>query len=69
MNNKMKNKWKWVVLRITQAMIILFIPLLVLGLIFQDSGNGILGLRTLFPAWLIMMAWTALIVFGFSEEG
>ena len=68
MNNKMKNKWKWV-LRITQAMIILFVPLLILALIFQDDGNGIFGLKTLFPAWLIMIAWIALVVFGFSEEG
>jgi hypothetical protein len=68
MNNKMNNKWKWV-LRITQAMIILLVPLLILALIFQDGGNGILGLKTLFPAWLVMIAWAALIVFGFSEEG
>ena len=68
MNNKMNNKWKWI-LGITRAMIILFIPLLVLALIFQDGGNGILGLRTLFPARLIMIAWAMLVVFGFSEEG
>lgn len=68
MNNKMNNKWKWV-LRITQAMIILFVPLLILGLIFQNGGSGIFGLKTLFPAWLIMMAWIVLVVFGFSEEG
>ena len=68
MNNKMNNKWKWV-LRITQAMIILLVPLLILALIFQDGGNGIFGLKTLFPAWLVMIAWAALIVFGFSEEG
>jgi Ca2+/H+ antiporter len=68
MKNKMNNKWKWA-LGITRAMIILIIPLLVLALIFQDGGNGIFGLRTLFPAWLIMMAWVAVLVFGFSEEG
>ena len=68
MNNKMNNKWKWI-LGITRAMIILFIPLLALALIFQDGGNGILGLRTLFPARLIMIAWAMLVVFGFSEEG
>ena len=68
MNNKVNNKWKWV-LRITRAIIILFVPLLVLALIFKDDGNGIFGLKTLFPAWLIMMAWIALVVFGFSEEG
>ena len=68
MNNKMNNKWKWI-LGITRAMIILLIPLLVLALIFQDGGNGIFGLRTLFPAWLVMMGWVALVVFGFSEEG
>jgi hypothetical protein len=68
MHNKMNNKWKWV-LRIAQAMIILLVPLLILALIFQDGENGILGLKTLFPAWLVMIAWAALIVFGFSEEG
>jgi hypothetical protein len=68
MNKKMNNKWKWI-LRITQAMIILLIPLLVLALIFQDGGNGIFGLKTLFPAWLVMIAWVALVVFGFPEEG
>ena len=64
----MNKKWNWV-LGLTRAMIILFIPLVVLALIFQGSGNGILGLRTLFPAWLIMIAWVLLVVFGFSEEG
>lgn len=64
----MNNNWKWV-LGITRAMIILLIPLLVLSLIFQYGGNGILGLRILFPAWLIMMVWVALVVFGISEEG
>ena len=68
MKNKMNNKWKWA-LGITRAMTILIIPLLVLTLIFQDGGNGIFGLRTLFPAWLIMMAWVAVLVFGISEEG
>lgn len=68
MNNKMNNKWKWI-LRITRGMIVLFIPLVVLALIFQSDGNGVLGLRTLFPAWLIMIAWVTLVVFGFSEEG
>jgi len=68
MNNKMNNKWKWV-LGITQAMIIVLIPLLVLALIFQDGGNGILGVKTLIPAWLIMMAWVVVVIFGFSEEG
>ncbi|HZM23150.1 MAG TPA: hypothetical protein VFC02_15480 [Anaerolineales bacterium] len=68
MNNKMNNKWKWV-LGITQAMIIVLIPLLVLALIFQGGGNGILGLKTLIPAWLIMMAWVVVVIFGFSEEG
>jgi hypothetical protein len=68
MNNKMNNKWNWV-LGITKAMIILLIPLLILSLIFQDGGYGILGLGTLFPAWLIMMAWVAFLVFGISEEG
>ena len=66
--NKMNNKWKWV-LRITKAMIILLVPLLILALIFQDGGNGIFGLKTLFPAWLVMIAWAALIVFELSEEG
>ncbi|HKY53610.1 MAG TPA: hypothetical protein VJM08_04850 [Anaerolineales bacterium] len=66
--NKMNNKWKWV-LGITQAMIILLIPLLIAALIFQDVGNGILGLKTLFPAWLVMIAWVAVVTFGFSEEG
>ena len=66
--NKTNNKWKWV-LGITRVMILLLIPLLVLSLIFQDGGNGIFGLRTLFPAWLIMMAWVAVVVFGISEEG
>lgn len=64
----MNNKWKWV-LRITRAMIILLIPLLVLAMIFQSGGNGIFGMRTLFPAWLIMIAWVLLVVMGFSEEG
>ena len=64
----MNNNWKWV-LDITRAMILLFIPLLVLSLIFQDGGNGIFGLKILFPAWLIMMVWVALVVFGISEEG
>ena len=68
MNNKMKNKWKWV-RGITRAIIILLVPLLVLALVFQDGGNGIFGLKTLFPAWLVMIAWVLLIVFGFSEEG
>lgn len=68
MKNKVNNKWKWA-LGITRAMIILLIPLLVLALIFQDGGNGILGMRTLFPAWLIMIAWVMLVVFGISEEG
>jgi ABC-type Co2+ transport system permease subunit len=68
MNNKMNSKWKWV-LGITQAMIIVLIPLLVLALIFQDGGNGILGVKTLIPAWLIMMAWVVVVIFGFSEEG
>lgn len=68
MNKKMNNKWKWI-LRITQAMIILLIPLLIVALIFQDGGNGIFGLKTLFPAWLVMLAWVALVVLGFSEEG
>jgi hypothetical protein len=65
---EMNYKWKWIV-SITRAVIILLIPLLVLAMIFQDGGNGILGLRTMFPAWLIMIAWVLLIVFGFSEEG
>lgn len=64
----MNYRWKWV-LSITRAMIILLIPLLVLALIFQDGGTGILGTKTLFPAWLIMIAWVLLVVFGFSEEG
>lgn len=68
MNNKMNNKWKWV-LGITQAMIIVLVPLLILALIFQDGGNGILGLNNLFPAWLVMIGWVVLVVFGFSEEG
>ena len=68
MNNKMNNKWKWV-RGITRAMIILLVPLLVLALIFQDGGSGIFGLKTLFPAWLVMIAWVLLVVFGFSEEG
>ena len=68
MKNKIKNKWKWV-LRTTQALLILLVPLLVLALIFQDDGNGILGLKTLFLAWLVMIAWIALFLFGFSEEG
>jgi hypothetical protein len=68
MNNKMKNKWKWV-RGITQAMILLLVPLLILALIFQDGGNGILGLKTLFSAWLVMIAWLLFVVFGFSEEG
>ena len=68
MNNKMKNKWKWV-LGITRAMIIVFIPIIVLAMIFQGEGNGILGLRLLFPAWLIMITWVLLVVLGFSEEG
>ena len=68
MNNRINNKRKWV-LGISRAMIILLIPLLVLALIFQDDGNGILGLRTLFPAWLIMIAWVLFVVFGFSEKG
>ena len=67
MNDKTKNNWKWV-LRITRAVLILFVPVLVLALIFQDGGNGIFGLKTLFPAWLVMMGWAALIVFGFPEE-
>jgi hypothetical protein len=50
-------------------MIILLLPLLVLSLIFQDDGNGIMGLRVLWPAWLVMIAWVVLVVFGFSEEG
>ena len=66
--NKINNKWKWV-LGITRVMIFLLIPLLVLSLIFQDGGHGILGLKTLFPAWLIMIAWVVLVVFGISEEG
>lgn len=68
MNDRMNNKWKWVP-GITRAIIILLIPLLVLALIFQDDGYGILGLRTLFPAWLIMIAWVLFVVFGFSEKG
>lgn len=68
MKHKMNNTWKWI-LGITRAIIILFIPVLVLALIFQDDGIGILGLKSLFPAWLIMIAWVALVVFGFSEEG
>ncbi|HET9905316.1 MAG TPA: hypothetical protein VFQ23_01705 [Anaerolineales bacterium] len=66
MNRKMNNKWKWIV-SIAKAMIILLVPLLVLALVFQDSE--LLGMKTLFPAWLVMIAWAALIVFGFSEEG
>jgi membrane protease YdiL (CAAX protease family) len=64
----MNNKWRWV-LTITQAMILLFIPLLVLALIFQDDGKGIIGLKTLWPAWLVMIAWVVVVVFGSSEEG
>jgi len=64
----MNNKRKWV-LGVTRAMIMLLIPLLVLALIFQDGESGILGLRTLFPAWLIMIAWLVFVVFGISEEG
>lgn len=64
----MNYEWNWV-LNITRAVIILLIPLLVLEMIFQDGGNGILGLRTLFPAWLIMIAWVLFVVFGISEEG
>ena len=64
----MNYRWKWV-LNITRAVIILLIPLLVLALIFQDGGSGILGIKTLFPAWLIMIAWVLFVVFGFSEEG
>jgi hypothetical protein len=64
----MNKKWKWV-LGITQAMIMLLIPLLVLALMFQDGGRGILGLRTLFPAWLIMIAWLVFVVFGIAQEG
>jgi len=66
--HKMNNKRKWV-LGVTRAMIMLLIPLLVLALIFQDGGSGILGLRTLFPSWLIMIAWLVFVVFGISEEG
>ena len=66
MNRKMNTKWKWIV-SIAKAMIILLVPLLVLALIFQDSA--VLGMKTLVPAWLVMIAWAALIVFGFSEEG
>ena len=62
----MNYEWNWV-LNITRAVIILLIPLLVLEMIFQDGGNGILGLRTLFPAWLIMIAWVLFVVFGISE--
>jgi hypothetical protein len=68
MNYKMNNKWKWV-LGITKAMIVLLIPLLVMSLIFQDGGNGILGLQTLYPAWIIMIVWVMFVVFGVSEEG
>jgi uncharacterized RDD family membrane protein YckC len=68
MNNKIKNKWTWV-RGITRAMILLLVPLLVLALIFQDGGNGIFGLKTLFSAWLVMIAWLLFVVFGFSEEG
>lgn len=65
---EMNYKWKWV-LNMTRAVIILLIPLLVLEMIFQDGGNGIFGLRTILPAWLIMMAWVLFVVFGLSEEG
>lgn len=64
----MNYKWKWV-LNMTRVVIILLIPLLVLAMIFQDGGNGILGLKTIFPAWLIMIAWVILVVFGLAEEG
>ena len=66
MNNKLNNKWKWI-RRITQAMLILFAPLLILAFIFQDGGNGILGAKTLYPASLVMMAWVVVVVLGFSE--
>ena len=66
MNRKINTKWKWIV-SIAKAMIILLVPLLVLALIFQESA--VLGMKTLVPAWLVMIAWAALIVFGFSEEG
>lgn len=68
MNNKMNTKWKWV-LGITQAMIILLLLLLIRALFLPDGGYGILGFGTLFPAWLIMIAWVLFVVFGFSEEG
>jgi hypothetical protein len=68
MNNKMNNKWKWV-LGITQAMIVLLFLLLIRALFLPDGGYGILGFGTLFPAWLIMIALVVLVVFGISEEG
>ena len=66
MHRKINKKWKWIV-RIAKAMIILLVPLLVLVLIFQDGT--ILGIKNIFPAWLVMIAWIAFVVFGFSEEG
>lgn len=61
----MNNKWKWV-LGITRAMIVLLLPLLVWALFLPDGGYGMMSL---FPAWLIMIALVALVVFGISEEG
>ena len=66
MNNKINNKWKWIQ-RISQALIILFVPLLILAFIFQEGGNGIFGVKTLFPASLVMVAWFVVVVFGFSK--
>ena len=66
MNRKINNKRKWIQ-RITQALIILFVPLLVLAFIFQDGANGMFGENTLFPASLVMVAWVVVVVFGFSE--
>jgi fatty acid desaturase len=65
---RMNDKWRWV-LGITRAMIILLLPFLIGALIFPNGGYGILGMGTLFPAWLIMIALVVLILFSISEEG
>ena len=64
----MNNKWKWV-LGITRAMIIVLLPLLLWALFLANGEFGIMGLVSLFPVWLIIMALVILVIFGFSEEG
>ena len=70
MNNKMNNKWKWV-LGITLAMIVLLFLLSVWTLFLPHGGYGMMSFGIMFPAWLIMITLLGLVlvVFGIVEEG